>query len=68
MLFPSMRFGVALSSLRTEYDAEIKQQAWADLTEALKQPLRLPAECKISKRWERKAGFKKVLAFLRQQQ
>ena len=68
MLLPKLRFGAALASLRTGYDKEIKRQAWQELSETLKQPLRLPGDSKISKKWAKKACFKKVFAFLRKQQ
>ncbi|CAE7419958.1 hypothetical protein AK812_SmicGene12702 [Symbiodinium microadriaticum] len=64
---PDFRFGAALSSLRTQNDRDIKRQAWEDLAHALQQPLRLPGDCKISRKWVKKGGLQRVFAFLRRQ-
>lgn len=46
----------------------MKQQAWADLRDATKRPLKVPVDSKLSRRWAHGARFEKVFAFLRQQQ
>ena len=61
MLLPKLRFGAALASLRTGYGKEIKRQAWQELSETLKQPLRLPGDSKISKKMGEKSLFQEGL-------
>ncbi|CAE7812072.1 rpsF [Symbiodinium sp. CCMP2592] len=64
----SQAFGIALASLRTQHDKHVKEQAWADLRDAMKRPLKVPVDSKVSRRWAHGAHFDKVFAFLRQQQ